>query len=88
MIQINEEHAKWQYRFNNNILNVSSNNKFEQITWNNEIGEILQTHEMVMTDHKSIIEKVTKNKTIMDYAIQYIKDTNQLHKLIPIINHA
>ena len=48
MIQINEEHAEWQYRFNNNILNVSSNNKFDQITWNNEIGEILQTRGMTM----------------------------------------
>ena len=31
MIQINKEHAEWQYRFNNNILKVSSDNKFEQI---------------------------------------------------------
>ena len=43
---------------------------------------------MTMTDNKSMIGEVTKNKIIMDYAIQYIKDTNQLHKLIPIINHA
>ena len=41
MTQINEEHAEWQYGFNNNIINVSSNNKFNQITWNDEIGEIL-----------------------------------------------
>ena len=87
IIQINEEHAEWQYGINSNILNISSSNKFNQIIWNDEIGEILKTRNMTVSDHKSMIGMITNNKTIMDYAIQYIKNSNKSSKIIPIINH-
>ena len=63
ILQINKEQAEWKYGYNENILNMLSKYKFEQTTWNNEIGEIL-------------VIKNTNHRLLKHNKIDYSKQNN------------
>jgi len=87
ILTINEEQAEWEYGYNTNIHQINSEYKFNKLTWNDEIGEMLRSRKMKITDHQNMIAKVTTNKSIMEYAIKYVSQTNKSHNIISIINH-
>jgi len=67
--------------------NINQNYKPNYSTWGDEIGEIFKSRGMKIKNKKSIVQEITTNKTIMDFAIYYIQDKNKLTKVIQIINH-
>ena len=48
---------------------------------------MLKNRKTTITDEKSIIRKVTVNKTIIDYAIDFIKLNRKPNRTFQMINH-
>jgi len=77
MIQINEDNARLSYGYANSILETDRSWKPNQISWSDEIQQKLQKRNMELINRQNEPKWFTVNKTIMDYAQQYVKQ-NQL----------
>jgi len=86
-ISINERNAMFEYGHNNSILKVDSRVKPDKIIWSNEIVDRLlkQKIELINTNQLQYVE--TKNKAIMDLAIEYVQSNRLSEKIIALINH-
>jgi len=87
IININEEKAALEYGYSSNITEISTKYKRKRTIWNDEVGEMLMKRKITIQNEKSIIKTITNNKTIMDYAKEYVQETNKDENILAIINH-
>jgi len=87
MIKINEEEAEWEYGYSQSIHQISQEHKTKQSTWSDEIATMWNDRGIKFHNKNSSITKITSNKTIMDYAIQFTKSNQEFENSIQIINH-
>jgi len=87
IININEEMAEIEYGYSSSIIQTSERYKTNRMTWSDEIGETLIERKIEITNTNNRIKEITCNKTIMDFAKEYIEVTQQDIKWIATINH-
>ena len=87
MIQLIIDNESIQLGYTDNIMNVEEQYKIEATTWCDEVAEVLISREIKIVNDNSEILIQTKNKSIMDYAVTYIKEQKLDPKLIAPINH-
>ena len=87
MIQVIEDNESVQYGYNSNIMEIGSEYKIDSKTWSDEIAEVLLSRELKIENnsYKQTIE--TQNRSIMDFAISYVKEGKLNPKIIAPINH-
>ena len=55
-------------------MNVEEQYKIEATTWCDKVAEVLMSREIKIANNNSEILIQMKNKSIMDYAVTYIKE--------------
>ena len=86
-ISINEMNTQFQYGFGNNILDIDHMTKPENKIWSDEIGRRLSERSIKLTNEKQTKYISSKNKTIMDFAVEYVKRQGMSTKVIAPLNH-
>ena len=86
IIKINEENAYIQYGYSNQILSLLRKYKLEIGIWSDDVGEMLESREISLIN-KEDVKSISSNKTIMDYAKEYVEEEKLSTKIIPSINH-
>ena len=66
-----------KYRYNESPLKVKSENRFQAQGWINNIAEMLEEREIIITKYINEIPSITGNRTIMNLAVQYA-DENKI----------
>ena len=82
MIKINEDNVRFYYGFSAEVIDPRLEWNPAVMTWSNEIRLMLKSRRMQLINRINESKWITKNKTIMDYAIQY---SNQLKMIEAII---
>ena len=75
-----------QYGYSKHILETSRELKPKQAIWSDEIQQKLEKCNLEFINRLNENELSTKNKTIMDYAVDYVKRV-QRSGVIEAINH-
>ena len=70
-LEVNERNVAFQHRYNKNVFEVKRKLKPNQITWSDEVGEGLESRNIVLVNANLTQHIKTKNKTIMDLAAAY-----------------
>ena len=87
IIRINEENARVFYGYSKSIMEVERRYKPEKIIWSDEIQDILGKRNLQMINCVQEKKWISKNKTIMDYAIEYVEQNELTMKYTEAINH-
>ena len=75
-----------QYSYSNQILSVLRKYKPKIGIQSDDVGEMLESREICLI-HKEDVKSISSNKTIMDYAKEYIEEEKLSTKINPLINH-
>jgi len=86
IIQIIEDNARVQYRYSKSIIDVSRNEKPNNITWSDEIQEKIERRGMKLENRVKDAKSFTRNKTIMEMAVEYAKEIEEAYEIIAPIN--
>ena len=73
MIKINKENARLQYGYSTSVLETNREWKPNIITQSDEIQEMLSRRNLKFINRLNEKKRITSNKTIMDYAMQYVE---------------
>jgi hypothetical protein len=87
MIRINEENARYFYGYSRQLADIEDNYWPETTTWSDEIYKALADRNLKIINCVNERENVSKNKTIMDHAICYVKEKKLPKSTIQAINH-
>ena len=68
-------------------MEVEGQYKLSDTTWIDEVAEVMRTRELTIVNSYKQEGVSTSNKSIMDWAVQYVKQNNLDTNLIPLINH-
>ena len=85
-IQINEDNARIQYGYSKSIVEVDQNMKPNKVIWSDEVQQKLSRQKLVIINRIDEPKWVSKNKTIMDMVVEYVKETKDNSKVISILN--
>ena len=85
-LEVNERNVAFQYGYNKNVLEVKRKLKPNQITWSDEIGERLESRNVVFVNANLTQCIRTKNKAMMDLAAAHAESKNMSEKIIAPIN--
>ena len=88
IIKMNEQRQHLQSGHHSHPIETPIEQKILNRTWSDEIGIILQSRNIniINNDHKEC--KITQNKTIMDYAVEYARCHELNMSVLVPINHA
>ena len=86
-ISINELNTHFQYGYSKNILEIEEELKPQNKIWSDEIGSRLLNCNIVVINAKQEMYISTKNKTIMDYAEEYVRCKEIGKNLLVPLNH-
>ena len=86
IIQINEDNARISYGYSESILETQRKYKPNVIMWSDEIQEKLNRRQLKVENRMNEPKWFTINKTIMDYAIQYITSNGLKEEILAPIN--
>ena len=87
VININEENARLFYGYSGHVLNMELENKPKVVTWSDEIQQMLCSRELKIVNRTNERKWMSKNKTIMDYAIKYVNEKELDYGIVEAINH-
>jgi hypothetical protein len=87
VIRINEENARCFYGYSESMININCQYWPEKMIWSDEIKDKLTKRDLML--HNCVNERswVSKNKTIMDYAVEYVTERELTKKTLQAINH-
>ena len=83
MININEDNIRLHYGFKTSVIDSNLEWNPSVQTWSDEIRLILRSRQLEVINRVNETKWLTKNKTIMDFAVEY---SNQLN-IVEAINH-
>ena len=83
LITINEDNTRLYYGFSANIIELKLEWNPAINTWSDEIRLILRSRNLELFNRINETKWISKNQTIMDYAIRYSKSL----KIVEAINH-
>ena len=86
-IGINEINAQHQCGYRNDILKIKEEFKPNNKIWSDEIGSRLMHRAIKIVNGKEEKHANTQNKTIMDYAVEYVRSNELEPNIIAPINH-
>ena len=72
-ININEENSFIDNGINKDPIKTPHNKRFWEYTWSDEITEYLQKRDLEVINQDEIKNQVMSNKTIIDYAVEFVK---------------
>jgi len=87
IIQINEDNARVSYGYSTSIIETERKDKPNEITWNDEIQVKLNRRNLRLENRTNEPKWISKNKTIMDYAVRYKELEGIESDIIAPINH-
>jgi len=87
IIKINKENAVYQYRYNEQLIKTPCRYKICREIWSDEIGERLETRKITLKNRNNKMKKFTRNKSIIDWAREYIKNEKVPINKLERINH-
>jgi len=87
MIQINEDNVKASYGYSKSVMETKRKYKPNEITWNDEIQVKLEKRQLTIHNRTNEPKWMSRNNTIMDYAVKYIEAERLQEKILAPINH-
>ena len=87
IIQILEQNAWLQYGYSTSIIDTTRENKPKQLIWSDEVQFKLEKRQIKLINRLNEEKLITRNKTIMDYAIEYGKRDEAVDGEREAINH-
>ena len=85
-ISINEQMQFLQDRYNSHPISTPVDDKIEIKTWIDEIGEIMKKRDLEFSNNDFDKCAITRNKTIMSYAVEYVNEKNLKKEILAPIN--
>ena len=83
----NEKEAQFQHGFKNGILEIEEDYKPQNKTWSDEVAQRLLDRGIKIKNLKDERYAKTVNKTIIDYAVEHVKEKGIDRQTIAPINH-
>jgi len=87
MIRINEENSRLFYGYSGHVLDVELKNKPKVVTWSDEVQNMLSSRGLKIVNRINERKWMSKNESIMDYAIKYVKAEELDYNVVEAINH-
>ena len=87
MIKINEENARLFYGYSDNVMDVELENKPNIVTWSDEVQHMLSCRDLKIINRTNDNIWISKNESIMDYVVKYVKEKKYSYDVVEAINH-
>jgi len=84
---MNEKNAQFQYRFNSEITMMDNKNKPEHKIWSDKIAQRLIKRKITIENSPQCKYIITRNRTIMDYVAEYVREKDRSNNDITLLNH-
>jgi len=86
IIQINEDNARLSYGYSRSVLETKRSHKPKQVIWSDEIQAKLDRRRLKIENRLNERTWISKNLTIMDYAIKYVDSQRLKEEILAPIN--
>ena len=86
IIQINEDNARLSYGYSKSIVESKKIHKPKKVIWCDEIQDKLERRRLRIDNRINEAKWISKNLTIMDYAIKYVDSQGLKEEILAPIN--
>jgi len=87
IIQILEQNVWLQYGYYMLVMETPKRMKPKQLIWSDKVQHKLEKWQIMLINRLNEKDRITRNKTIMDYAVEYAKRENAADREREAINH-